>query len=164
MEPVCPRCGRDFVQRTHREGLLELLLSVVYVYPFRCQLCAHRFQTMQWGKRYVKGATDKRQYQRLETRIPATFSGDQIGGTGVAKDISAGGCGLELAAEMQIPTGTLLELQLRISDQEPPVIVEAAAVRAARGKFLGVQFLRIQPQSRERLSQFIRELMLVARR
>ncbi|MBM4122813.1 MAG: PilZ domain-containing protein [Nitrospira sp.] len=103
MEPICPKCGKDFIQRTHREGLLEQLLRVIYVYPFRCQLCSHRFLTMQWGKRYVKEADDKRQYQRIETHIPITFAGDQIEGAGVVKDISMGGCGLELAAEASRP-------------------------------------------------------------
>ena len=164
MEPICPQCGRDFVQRSRCEGLLEQLLRLIYVYPFRCQLCMHRFRIMQWGKPYVKDADDKRQYKRIEAHIPITFAGDRIEGDGVVKDISMGGCGLELAAETQVPTGALLELRLRISDQEPPVIVEAATVRVARPKFLGVQFLRLQPRDRERLSQFIGELMIIARR
>lgn len=162
MEPVCPQCGRDFVQRTHRQSLLEQLLSIAYVYPFRCQLCTHRFRAMQWGIRYVREAIDKRQYQRIATEIPVTFTGDQIEGTGVVKDISMGGCGLE--TEAQLSAGALLQLRLRISDQEPPVTVDAAAVRIVRSRFIGAQFLRLRPQEKDRLSQFIRELLIVARR
>ncbi len=162
MEPVCPQCGRDFVQRTHRQSLLEQLLSLVYVYPFRCQLCTHRFLALQWGRRYVREAIDKRQYQRIATQIPVAFAGDQIEGTGVVRDISMGGCGLETDA--QLSAGALLQLQLRISDQEAPVIVDAAAVRMVRPKFIGVQFLRLRPQEKDRLSQVIRELLVIARR
>ncbi len=161
-DPVCTQCGRDFVQRTHRDGLLERLLSVAYVYPFRCQLCTHRFRAMQWGKRYVKEAIDKRQYQRFAIRLPVSFSSDQAEGTGTVTDISMGGCGLETDA--QLSTGALLQLHLRIADQEPPVTVEAAAVRSVRAKFVGVQFLRVRPEEKERLSQFVRELLIIARR
>jgi len=45
MEPHCPRCGQDIVQRVRRRGLLDHLLSIVYIYPFRCQVCFHRFST-----------------------------------------------------------------------------------------------------------------------
>jgi c-di-GMP-binding flagellar brake protein YcgR len=105
---------------------------------------------------------DRRQYQRLAIRLPITFSGDQTEGTGTVTDISMGGCGLE--TEAQCATGTLLQLQLRTSDQEPPVTVDAAAVRSVRAKFVGVQFLRVRPEEKDRLSRFIRNLLIAARR
>jgi len=39
--------------------MLEYLLSIAYIYPFRCQVCFHRFRTFQWGVRYVKQAVQK---------------------------------------------------------------------------------------------------------
>lgn len=162
MELTCPRCGKDFVQRAHRENLLDQILSALYVYPFRCQLCTHRFRLVQVGKRYLKEGSDKRQYQRLATQVPVTFSGDQISGEGMTNDLSMGGCGLE--TEAKVPTGSLLQLRIHIIEMEPPVKVEAATVRMARANSVGIEFLRLNSQERNRLAQFIRELLLVARR
>ena len=54
--PECPRCGNPDVRRTRRVGFIERLLSLVYVYPFRCARCLHRFRVMRWGTRYYKRA------------------------------------------------------------------------------------------------------------
>jgi hypothetical protein len=50
----CPACGSTLVRRSHRIGLAEEMLSLVYVYPFRCRLCTHRFFSLQWGVRYYR--------------------------------------------------------------------------------------------------------------
>jgi predicted HAD superfamily Cof-like phosphohydrolase len=50
----CPRCGKSFVRRSGRKGLKERLLSLVYLYPFRCQVCANRFRAFQFRPQYVK--------------------------------------------------------------------------------------------------------------
>jgi len=52
--PECPSCGGREVRRTRREGLTERLLSVIYMYPFRCDRCRHRYRAMRWGRRYTK--------------------------------------------------------------------------------------------------------------
>lgn len=52
--PVCPRCGSAFSRRARRLGLIERTLSLLYIYPFRCDHCFHRFRAMRWGKRYVR--------------------------------------------------------------------------------------------------------------
>jgi hypothetical protein len=50
----CPDCGSTLVHRSHRIGLSEEMLSMAYVYPFRCQSCMHRFFSLQWGVRYQR--------------------------------------------------------------------------------------------------------------
>jgi hypothetical protein len=162
MELSCPRCGKDFVRRAPRKGVLEQLLSLAYIYPFRCQLCTHRFRAMEWGKRYEKHTSEKRQYERIPANIPSSFSGGEQEGTAVVTDLSMGGCGMETNAPCT--EGALVELRLHTSDQTPPITIEAAVVRSVRGKFAGLQFLRFQPQDKDRLSQLIRELMVSARR
>lgn len=42
------------IHRARRVGLVELLLSRIYIYPFRCGRCFSRFRLMQWGRRYVR--------------------------------------------------------------------------------------------------------------
>jgi len=51
----CPQCGTHFVRRSHRQGITERLWSLVAVYPFRCQVCAHRFKARQSRGRAAPG-------------------------------------------------------------------------------------------------------------
>jgi hypothetical protein len=53
-ETACPRCTSTIVYRARRAGLIEQLLSTVYIYPFRCGHCFTRFRLMQWGQRYTR--------------------------------------------------------------------------------------------------------------
>jgi predicted nucleic acid-binding Zn ribbon protein len=51
---ACPKCGGALVRRVRRAGLIERLLSVAYVYPFRCGQCFRRFRVLQWGVKYSR--------------------------------------------------------------------------------------------------------------
>ena len=156
MEPHCPRCGHDIVQRIRRQGLLEYLLSLAYIYPFRCQVCSHRFRTFQWRVRYVKQAREKRQQDRIVTRFQITFSGNGIHGSGTVTLVSLGGCAIE--TDTKLSSGQILQLKLKPSDRDPAVAVDAAVVRGIRSPVVGLQFLRFRMEERERLSQFVRGL------
>lgn len=156
MEPHCPRCGQDIVQRVRRQGLLEYLLSIAYIYPFRCQVCFHRFRTFQWGVRYVKQAHEKRPHDRIATRFQITFSGNGIHGSGTVTLVSLGGCAIE--TDTSLASGQILQLQLKPSDRDPAVAVDAAVVRGIRSPIVGLQFLRFRREERERLSQLVRDL------
>jgi predicted nucleic-acid-binding Zn-ribbon protein len=47
VERKCPKCGSSEVTRSQRIDLTEKLLSLVNVYPYRCQkhTCKHRFES-----------------------------------------------------------------------------------------------------------------------
>lgn len=162
MEPLCPQCGTDFIQRSRRKGVIEYLLSLMDIHPFRCQICTNRFKVRQRGARYSKQAPGQRQYQRMATRLPATFSGDQAEGKGEVMDISMEGCGLETDAPLM--EGSLLELRLKTSDRDPAIVVDTAVVRSVRASYAGVQFLRLRMEEKDRLSQFMRSLLATSRR
>jgi len=49
---ICPCCGSSQINRIGRRGVREYLLSVVYIYPFRCESCSHSFRVCEWGVRY----------------------------------------------------------------------------------------------------------------
>jgi hypothetical protein len=51
---TCPKCKREPVRRSKRNGFTEQVLSLVYIYPFRCEQCDYRFWALQFGVRYVK--------------------------------------------------------------------------------------------------------------
>ena len=159
----CPRCGKSFARRSHRQGLKERLLSLVSLYPFRCQVCANRFRAFQFRARYVKRTVDRRQYVRLATRIPTTFAedikpGEQRVGEGVVTDISLGGCYLQTF--VQLSQGTLVSLELQTEQHTPAIAVEAAIVRIVRPTGVGLEFLRLSEPEHERFSQFIRQLLV----
>lgn len=42
--PPCPKCQHQKVFRTRRRGLIEQLLRIIKVYPFRCAACRARFR------------------------------------------------------------------------------------------------------------------------
>lgn len=48
----CPHCRSMLVHRIPRAGAVDHLMSLAYIYPFRCGHCLRRFRAMQWGKRY----------------------------------------------------------------------------------------------------------------
>jgi len=52
------------VRRSSRIGAFERLISIVYVYPFRCPRCTHRFRALNWGHRYPHPKGERRDNER----------------------------------------------------------------------------------------------------
>ena len=157
LQPVCPSCSHDYTKRVSRVGFKERLLSIIYVYPFRCQLCSYRFGFMQWGVRYKRLEEDRREYNRMPMNFPASFSCDSLEGTGTVVEISMNGCSLQ--ADTIISEGSIVRMALKFSEELPPVNLEAAIVRAVRANRIGVEFLRFQDHDRELLQVFIRRFL-----
>jgi hypothetical protein len=65
---VCPNCSSEYVTRASRAGL-ERLMSHFYIYPFRCQLCGHRFRLFQWRVTYRRIDLGIRAAQQRPTRV-----------------------------------------------------------------------------------------------
>jgi hypothetical protein len=156
--PLCPRCSKEYIRRVSRVGLDELLLSLFYVYPFKCQLCGHRFKLLQWGVTYTRNEEDRREYDRLSASFPLTFTAETVNGTGLAVDISMGGCTFH--TETPLAKGSILRMGLQLSSELTPVVVEAAVIRNVTPGRAGVEFLRIEDGERERLQRFVRGLTL----
>lgn len=154
----CPKCSRQFVRRVSRSGLLESLLSLVYVYPFKCQICGFHFRMPQWGVRYVRVEEDHREYDRMSMNFPLTFQDKNLNGEGTAINVSMGGCSFSTLNQMAI--GMIFQLGLQISEDVRPVQVDAAVVRYVRGQSVGVEFLQWRQNERERLQLFVRGLLI----
>jgi hypothetical protein len=144
-----------------REGAGEYLLSTVYFYPYRCQLCAHRFRRLELGKRYNESTVDKRQYERIETKFPITFVGDKASGAGTVTRLSLGGCALE--SPLKLMEGMMFNLRLQPPDVNPSINVETAIVRSVRPPVIGLEFLRTNPTEQFRLIQFVAGLLTIHR-
>ena len=159
MELICSQCRKPFVKASRRQGGLDRLLSWFYTYPFRCQVCQHRFHLMQWGLRYIERDVDRREYERRPVQLPAKLQDEQGRAyEGTVRDLSVGGCAMEVDAPLQ--KGALLRFQLDALDNEPCITVETTIVRSAKEAPLRLEFLRMAPKEKERLSQFILNLWL----
>jgi len=154
---ICPKCSREFVKRVSRQGFKERLLSLFYIYPFRCQLCGHRFRFLQWGIRYQRIQEDRREYERLPINSPVSIRGENLYSEGKAVDISLGGCTATL--DTQLTAGDLCSVALYLSNELLPIRVDAAVIRTVRPNNLGIEFLRFLDNDRERLQLFIRRLV-----
>jgi len=56
--------------------------------------------------------------------------------------------------------GAILRMSLQMSDGVPAVAVQAAVVRDVRRNRIGVEFLQLKKTERDRLRDFIRNLLL----
>ena len=149
----CPRCKKNLVQQSPRQGMIEALLGLFCVYPFRCQLCTHRFHAFQWWWDRFVSYYGRREYVRIPVRFQLTFSGKQVSGEGTVVNLSRRGCTIE--ALTPIPHGDLLRLRIHKPDGQPLFEIEAAAVRRIVDKSVGVEFVRIQEREMERLERAI---------
>lgn len=156
MNITCPRCGKEFMQRTTRNGSVEDLLGVVYVYPFRCQFCSHRFRTFQPGVRYHRTPVDRRQYERMAVQLPVALTDESGEYRGITLDLSLGGCATEAMGPFS--ENSLWNVRLHAPQDPRPITVEAAVVRSARASRIGLEFLRLAPEEKDRLGRLMFEL------
>jgi hypothetical protein len=112
----------------------------------------------QWGVRYVKVPEDQREYDRMPARFALTFTSQNISGQGTATNLSMGGCNFD--SNTPLATGMVLRMELQIAADVAPVVVDAAAVRYARDRSVGVEFLQWQEKERDRLQLYVRGLLI----
>jgi hypothetical protein len=156
--PACPHCGIWLVKKAPRRGLREYLLSVLTVGPYRCQVCTHRFLAFLWWP----GINTSREYNRISVRYPVLLSpaleDDRIPHEeGTLLDISIRGCAIR--SNVPLHKGNLLCLQIRLTDQEPPIEIEIATVRTVTGRRVGLEFVRINHDEETRLRRLLLTLM-----
>jgi hypothetical protein len=151
--PSCPNCGRNQVRRTHRLGRGERLLSAIYVYPFRCQGCTRRFRALQWGVRYARLAGEVREVERLPGRLQATLDDGHTRAQGQTINVSGDGCSVE--TDVAFLPDTMVHVQILLPHGQRPVDVASAVVRASREGTVGVHFIRMDEESRQRLQRFL---------
>lgn len=106
---------------------------------------------------------------RIPVHYPVTFSGFCLAGEGIVTNLSTGGFGI--TSTQALPPETYLSLRLSRPVSNPalmtwvyvPYDIDLAVVRWARGKEIGLEVLRIQPQELNRLSRLIEGESNVAR-
>lgn len=158
--PHCPICCTEFVKRVRRQGINEKLLGVCYFYPFRCQLCGHRFRLLQWGVTYVRVDHDGRAFERLPVNLSVVLASEGADHQGRVTEVSMAGCSIQ--ADSRLTVGKMVRLSLQLTDDTPPLEVAVAVVRNVQSDRVGLEFLRLHLAESKRLEKFMR-LLLIAR-
>jgi hypothetical protein len=158
----CPRCHKNFVRRSRRIGVLERLQSWIRLYPFRCEVCGHRFRAFLGQTASNGPRVERRQHRRLPVYFPATFVeivhlNEQHTGQGTVTDLALGGCYLQ--TPVRLPQNSVLSLEIRLAPEAPALTIDAAVVRHAGPTGVGIAFLRLGEAEQARFTQYIGQLM-----
>ena len=155
----CPSCGTPFVRVIYDEGPMGRILSRFKLFPFRCQLCTTRFRVFRNQVPGQTSLTDRRQYKRL----PVSFRANLLAQNAVrmdnrVTDICMGGCTLETTNTL--PQGTVIELVIKPVSDEEPIKIGTAMVCSSRPESMGIRFLDMLSDDKNRLSQVILSLLV----
>ncbi|UVT15580.1 MAG: PilZ domain-containing protein [Nitrospira sp.] len=138
---------------------MERILNRFGIFPFRCQLCTTRFRVFRSHAPDQKSVTDRRQYKRLAVSFRANLlSESAVRMDNRVTDISMGGCTLETSTTL--PQGTFVELVIKPASDEEPIKIETAMVCSSRQESMGIRFLEMVGEDKNRLSQVILSLLV----
>ena len=147
----CPRCKNDSILRSQPQSLREHLASLLFVVPFRCPSCSHRFLASRLWLDHPTHPIDRREHLRIPVRLYLSFSGGKVRAEGTVLDLSMGGCIIK--SETQVHTDDIFYLQLSLGEREAPLEV-AAMVRSVSARGIAFKFLRAA-QEDKRLLAFV---------
>lgn len=139
------------------------MLGLLHMFPFRCQLCTLRFRAFRSSSTEFTQAMDRREYKRLPTSFHAEVLAGNAQGNAQRSayrvtEISMGGCTIETSDAL--PRGAFLELTIAPASDKETITIETAMVCSARQESMGIRFLELQPNDRQRLSQVVLSLLV----
>jgi hypothetical protein len=147
----CPRCRKEGVLRSRPQSPREHLASFIFIVPFRCPACSHRFLASRIGLDHPTHPIDRREHLRIPVRLYLSFSGGKVRGEGTVLDLSMGGCIIK--SETQVHTDDIFYLQLSLGEGEVPLEL-AGMVRSVSVRGIAFKFLRAA-QENKRLLAFV---------
>ncbi len=156
MSAQCPTCEQNGALRVAREGVGGYLLSLLYIYPYRCKACWRRFRAIKWGTHYIKRETNRRQYRRFQTHFPVILSCQGLLGEGIVTNLAMGGC--RLKSHLELTEKSSLRRNLQLPGDGPELRVDTAVVRAAQTLSASLSFSRLAGHERQQLRQFLIKL------
>ena len=145
----CPRCGSVSVRRRARVGAFERLLSLLSVYPFRCQRCNHGFRALTSSH---ARHPERRDSPRVPVRLPARLTAGTDSVEGETIELSITGCALR--ANAPFPPGTEVRCMLDLGSSGTVAITDAV-IRASHEGRVSVQFVRMDVDDQRRLGDYI---------
>lgn len=147
----CPHCRKEGALRSRPQSPREHVAAFVWIAPFHCLYCSHRFLACRLGLAEPQHPVDRREHLRIPVRLFLSFSGGKVRGAGTVMDLSMGGCIIK--SETQVHVDDIFYLEIAIAEGEPPIEV-AAIVRSVRARGIAFKFLR-KAQENKRLLAFI---------
>lgn len=148
---TCPRCHKDGVVRARPQTPRELVAALVWIVPFQCQDCHHRFLARRVSTAGFSHPIERREHLRIPVRLCLSFSGGKVRGEGTVLDLSLGGCIIE--SETHVRVDDIFYLEIALAEDEAPIEV-AAMVRSVSARGIAFKFLR-KAQENKRLLTFI---------
>lgn len=148
---ACPQCREGGAIRVLPQSPREFIATLIWMAPFECQHCLHRFlaRRLRWGR--SSRSTERREHLRIPVKLCLSFSGGKVRGEGIVMDLSLGGCIIK--SDTQVHVDEIFYLEIIIAKTEPPVEV-AAMVRSVSERGIAFKFLR-KAQENKRLLTFI---------
>ncbi|MDH4086500.1 MAG: PilZ domain-containing protein [Nitrospira sp.] len=129
------------------------------MFSFRCQLCTARFRVYQAQPPGQTSIADRRQYKRLPVSFRANLLAENARRMdNRVTDISMGGCTLETTSTL--PQGSFIELVIKPASNEKPIKIGTAMVCSSRPESMGIRFLEMVADDKNRLSQVILSLLV----
>ncbi|MBI5672752.1 MAG: PilZ domain-containing protein [Nitrospirae bacterium] len=129
------------------------------MFSFRCQLCTARFRVYRAQRPAQPSVSDRRQYKRLPVSFRANLLAENARRMdNRVTDISMGGCTLETTATL--PQGSFIELVIKPASNEEPIKIGTAMVCSSRPESMGIRFLEMVADDKNRLSQVILSLLV----
>ncbi len=129
----------------------ELVAALVWIVPFQCQDCHHRFLARRVNTAGFSHPIERREHLRIPVRLCLSFSGGKVRGEGTVLDLSLGGCIIE--SETHVRVDDIFYLEIALAEDEAPIEV-AAMVRSVSARGIAFKFLR-KAQENKRLLTFI---------
>ena len=148
---TCPRCHKDGVLQARPQTPRELVAALIWIVPFQCQDCHHRFLARRVSTVGSSHPIERREHLRIPVRLCLSFSGGKVRGEGTVLDLSLGGCIIE--SETHVRVDDIFYLEIALADDEAPIEV-AAMVRSVSARGIAFKFLR-KAQENKRLLTFI---------
>lgn len=152
--PSCPKCGTAKTKLAPRSGVADRLLGSLTVYPFRCQLCAHRFTTFL-GKLMTN---PRRNYERVPVQYPAQVHPindpcRRVVVEGTLSNLSLRGC--QVRTSQRIPMGCRVMLEFHPAEYDEPIMVDGAIVRSRCAEGIGLRFSSFLRSEERRLRRIL---------
>ncbi|MBH0202214.1 MAG: PilZ domain-containing protein [Nitrospira sp.] len=129
----------------------ELVAALIWIVPFQCQDCCHRFLARRVSTAGSSHPIERREHLRIPVRLCLSFSGGKVRGEGTVLDLSVGGCIIK--SETHVRVDDIFYLEIALAEDEAPVEV-AAMVRSVSARGIAFKFLR-KAQENKRLLTFI---------
>jgi hypothetical protein len=148
---TCPQCQKDGVLRSRPQSPCEYVAALIWIVPFHCQHCSHRFLASRLWLDHPIHPIDRREHLRIPVRLYLSFSGGKVRGEGTVLDLSMGGCIIK--SETKVHTDDIFYLQLSLGEGKLPLEV-AAMVRSVSARGIAFKFLRAA-QENKRLLAFV---------